>query len=172
MHPVIRFVAAGLLLMSVPAGQLSVGTAGAQSGLASASVDPTQPGTTIPARYLGFSHEWSDGPPLMGGGALLMGAPSNGTNPIYRQLIQNLLAYGAGPFEVRIGGNSTDSTAEPPGPSVVSPFAQLNSDLGVTFILSVNLGSGNVKLAADQARAYVQGMPPGSLDGIEIGNEP
>jgi hypothetical protein len=172
MHPFIRVLAIGLGLVLIPAAQLSASVGSAQSALASISVDPSQSGPSIPANYMGFSHEWWDSPPLMGGGALLMGSPSTGTNPIYRQLIQNLLAYGAGPFDVRIGGNSTEFTTEPGGPDVVSPFAQLNADIGATFILSVNLGGDKPQLAADQASAYVQGMPEGSLDAIEIGNEP
>ena len=172
MRSFIRLLAIGLALALVPVAQLSASVGSAQSVLASVNVDPTQPGNAISPKYMGFSHEWWDDPPLKGGGALLMGSPSTGNNPIYRQLIQNLLAYGAGPFVVRIGGNSTDFTGEASGPEVVSSFAQLNADIGASFILSVNLGANKPALAADQARAYVQGMPSGSLEGIEIGNEP
>jgi hypothetical protein len=161
-----------LVLVCLPAAQATAPLSSAQSNLAVASVDPTQPGATLSPTYLGFSHEWDDAPPLHGGGPTLMGSPGSGTNPIYRQLLENLLAYGAGPFPVRIGGNSTDYTKEPSGPNVVAPFAQLYSDIGATFTFGVNLASGNPKLGADQARAYVQGMPPGSIDAIEIGNEP
>jgi hypothetical protein len=100
-----------------------------------------------------------------------MGSPSTGTNPIYRQLVKNLMAYGAGPLIVRIGGNSTDQ-AGAPAEGVVAPFAQLFQDIGAKFYLGVNLGSDNVALATSQAEAFVSGMPPGSLIAIEIVNEP
>lgn len=141
----------------------------ADPSIASAVVDPTHPGTAIAPGYIGFSHEW-------GQAQLLMGVPSVGTNPIYRQLLANLSAYGGGPVSIRVGGNSTDTTGEPTA-NTIPPFAQLYQDMssptsGVSFILGVNLGSDNVALATDQAKQYVQGMPSGSIRAIEIGNEP
>jgi hypothetical protein len=132
--------------------------------IGSAQIAVAQPGATIPATFLGFSHEWTGAPTLMG-------SPSTGTNPIYRQLVKNLLAYGGGPLIVRIGGNSTDETGAPVA-GVVAPMAQLATDIGAKFTLGVNLGSDNVSLAAQQAAAYIPAMPAGSLLAIEIGNEP
>jgi hypothetical protein len=156
----------------------------ADTSIATATIDPTQPGSAIPAGFLGFSHEW-------GQAQLLMGDPAIGTNPIYRQLLENLMAYGGGPISIRVGGNTTDTTALPDA-STVSPFAQLFEDLkssrphesdrwrndfrheniGVSFILGVNLGSDVVELAASQAKVFVDNMPKGSIQAIEIGNEP
>ena len=131
--------------------------------LETATVDPTKPGVQIPATFMGFSHEWS-------GAAALMGTTGS-ANPIYRQLVKNLLAYGGGPLIVRIGGNSTDRTGEPMA-GAVAPMAQLYEDIGAKFALGVNLGSDDVSLATDQAKYYVANMPAGSLLAIEIGNEP
>jgi hypothetical protein len=133
------------------------------SALGTATINAANPGLQIPATFLGFSHEWTGGPQLMG--------QPGSTNPIYRQLVKNLLAYGAGPLIVRIGGNSTDTTGEP-ATGVVAPFEQLHQDIGAEFYLGVNLGSDNVQLATDQAQAYVTGMAGGGLEAIEIGNEP
>jgi Glycosyl hydrolase family 79 C-terminal beta domain len=133
------------------------------TALGSASVDPTKPGTQIQPSFLGFSHEWTSPP-------VLMGLPGN-TNPVYRQLVKNLTAYGGGPLLIRIGGNSTDKTTAPTT-GVVAPMAQLFTDLGEKFTLGVNLGSDDVALAAQQAQYYVANMPAGSLEAIEIGNEP
>jgi hypothetical protein len=133
------------------------------TALGSATVDPTQPGTQIQPSFLGFSHEWTSPP-------VLMGLPGN-TNPIYRQLVKNLTAYGGGPLLIRIGGNSTDKTVAPTT-GVVAPMAQLYTDLGSKFTLGVNLGSDDVTLATQQAQYYVANMPAGSLEAIEIGNEP
>jgi hypothetical protein len=133
------------------------------AALATVIVDMSQRGGVISPTFLGFSHEWNSAQQMMG--------PPPAPNPIYRQLVLNLLANGAGPLVVRVGGNSTDKTA-PPQAGVVDPFAQLYADLGVHFILGVNLGAGDVALATDQARAYLQAMPGGAVDAIEIGNEP
>jgi hypothetical protein len=133
------------------------------TALGTASVDPSKPGTLIQSSFLGFSHEWS-GPPV------LMGPPAN-TNPIYRQLVKNLTAYAGGPLLIRIGGNSTDTTTAPTT-DVVAPMAQLYTDLGAKFTLGVNLGSDDVALATQQAQYYVANMPTDSLEAIEIGNEP
>ena len=131
--------------------------------LASVHINPRQPSLAIPATFLGFSHEW-------GGAQIFMGSPSTGTNPIYRQLVKNLFAYGAGPLIVRVGGGSTDTSAAPTA-GEVDAFAQLYHDVGAKFYLGVNLGSNNVNLATDQAQFYAQHMPAGSLLGMEIGNE-
>lgn len=101
----------------------------------------------------------------------MMGDSTKGVNYIYRQLLQNLTAYRSGPLIVRIGGNSTDFTGEPTA-STARPFAEVASAVGARFTLGVNLGADNVNLAVDQANAFVSQMPAGTLDAIEIGNEP
>ncbi len=149
-----------------PVSESQTVTVATSTPLATATINAANPGLQIPPTFLGFSHEWS----ASSGGPALMGQPG-GTNPIYRQLVKNLMAYGAGPLIVRIGGNSTDTTGEPVA-GVVAPFEQLHQDIGAQFYLGVNLGSNNVQLAADQAQAYVNGMATGGLQAIEIGNEP
>ena len=129
----------------------------ADPSIGTAVIDAAHPGDAIPAGFLGFSHEW-------GQAQLLMGDPAIGTNPIYRQLLDNLTAYGGGPISLRIGGNTTDSTALPDA-GTVSPFAALFKDQrhdhkdGVFFYLGVNLGSDSVALATSQAQVFVQNMP-------------
>ena len=143
----------------------------ADPSIATAVIDAAHPGDAIPAGFLGFSHEW-------GQAQLLMGDPTIGTNPIYRQLLENLMAYGGGPISIRVGGNTTDSTALPDA-GTVRPFAALFEDLksskpheenrwgdefrhkriGVSFFLGVNLGSDSVALATSQAQVFVQNMP-------------
>jgi hypothetical protein len=113
---------------------------------------------------MGIAHEWGDA-------QAIMGSSGTGVNFIYRNLLNNLTAYGSGPVIVRIGGNSTDTSKEPTS-ATVQPFAELASSTGAHFYLGVNLGVGNVQLAVDQARAFVSEMPVHSLDAIEIGNEP
>jgi Glycosyl hydrolase family 79 C-terminal beta domain/IPT/TIG domain len=124
----------------------------------------TQPGQQIPLNFLGFSHEWGDAENVLGSSII-------GVNKIYRQLLKNLMNGGSYPFLIRIGGGSTDVTGEPTA-STIPPFAELANDMGVHFTFGVNLGSDDDQLAVDQATAYVSQMPAGSLDAIEIGNEP
>ncbi len=123
-----------------------------------------QPGQAIPENFVGFSAEWGEA-------QTLMGSAQNGRNNIYRQLLTNLQLGLSYPLQVRVGGSSTDKTGEP-STGAVQPLADLANDLGVHFTLGVNLGSDNPQLAQDQARFYVNQMPSGTLDAIEIGNEP
>jgi hypothetical protein len=139
------------------------GTDKAYSSFANVAIG-TAPGIAIPATFMGWSHEW-------GTAQYIMGDSTTGVDHIYRQLLQNLMAYGSGPILLRIGGDSSDKTPEPTS-TTAQPFAELAKALGVKFYLGVNLGSDNVELAVAQAKAYVSQMPPGSLDAVEIGNEP
>jgi len=139
------------------------GTGIASSSFANVGIGTT-PGRAIPATFLGLSHEW-------GAAQTMMGDSTTGVDNIYRQLLQNLTAYGSGPINLRIGGDSTDATEEPTS-TTAQPFAELAAALGTHFSLGVNLGTDNVNLAVDQAKAYISQMPAGSLDAIEIGNEP
>lgn len=131
--------------------------------LATVSIGAT-PGLPVSPQFLGLANEW-------GGGRQMMGSTETGVNTIYRTLIRNLLVYGAGPMVIRIGGNSTDTSGEPDSDTAL-PFAEMAHDLGAHFYLGVNLGADNVTLARDQAKAYIEQMPAGYLDAIEIGNEP
>jgi hypothetical protein len=131
--------------------------------LASVTVNET-PGLTIPSTFMGMSHEW-------GVAQFYMSDASRGVNTIYRQLLANLSSYGAGPINLRIGGNSTDSSTLPTS-TTIPPLAELATATGVKFELGVNLGSNNVALAKQQATAYASQMPAGSIQAIEIGNEP
>ena len=124
----------------------------------------SKPGLAIPATFMGLSHEWMTAQGLMGDS-------DRGVNAIYRQLLQNLTAFGSGPMRLRIGGSSTDRSGSPTA-TTAQPFAQLAKAMPVKFYLGVNLGADNVGLAVDQATAYANQMPPGALDAIEIGNEP
>lgn len=124
----------------------------------------TQAGQQIPLNFLGLSHEWGDAENVLGSSLV-------GTNTIYRQLLKNLMNGATYPFFIRIGGGSTDASGEPTV-NTIPPFAELASAMGVRFSLGVNLGSDNVQLAMDQTNAYLAQMPSGSINAIEIGNEP
>jgi hypothetical protein len=124
----------------------------------------TTPGVSIPTEFMGLSHEWGNTNRFMGNSVI-------GVNTGYRQLLLNLTAYGSSPVHLRIGGNSTDLTGAPSGDPVLS-FAELSKAMKNRFILGVNLGSDNTSLAVAQTQSYVSQMPAGSIDALEIGNEP
>lgn len=122
------------------------------------------PGREIPPSFLGLSHEW-------GTTMNLMGYSKTGVNEVYRRLLTNLTAYGSNPVDLRIGGNSTDTTGVPSGDRV-EPFAELSNALHVRFTLGINLGSGDLALSKKQVEFYLSRMPVGSIEAMEIGNEP
>ncbi|RYZ50984.1 MAG: hypothetical protein EOP49_12730, partial [Sphingobacteriales bacterium] len=139
------------------------------SAFATARIDPDHLGYAIKPGFLGLSHEW-------GQAQLMMGDPAIGTNPIYRQLLRNLTAHGGGPLSLRIGGETTDRTGEP-GANTLPPLERLYDDMdssvpGVSYLVSLNLGANDVALATRQANAIIEGLPLGSVQAFELGNEP
>ena len=132
------------------------------STVVSASIGSTT-GYVIQPNFVGFSHEWGDA-------EWFMGNSTDGINYAYRRLVANLTNNGS-PFLVRVGGYTTDTSAEP-NANTVAPFSELANAQGVHFTLGVNLGANNVQLAVDQATVFINGMPSGNLDALEVGNEP
>jgi hypothetical protein len=133
-------------------------------------VDPQQKMGRVPNLFLGFSLEWGEA-------KAMLGVPSTGTNPIFRQLTENLFPYGGGPIVMRIGGDSTDSRELSTSfskliPNEISAFSQFYKDDRAQFYLSVELGADDPNLAEKQARFFIKNMPENSLKAIEIGNEP
>lgn len=134
------------------------------SGTSVAATVELTPGRWVPQDFLGFSHEWGDAENMLGSSQI-------GTNYVYRQLLKNLMLNASYPFMIRIGGGSTDTSGEPTD-RTIPPFAELAKAMGAHFTLGVNLGSDNLNLANDQAKAYLSQMPSGSVAALELGNEP
>ncbi len=151
-------------------------------GLVTVTVSPDQPGTKIPADFLGFSHE----------APVLAQDYFDVNNAAFVHL---LTALGQG--TLRFGGNSVEWTywgAVPATAAATSragasgsatlaprPVTLLPADLDrmLAFaektqwrvILGVNLGYYSPKLAADEA-AYAWKADKAAITAIEIGNEP
>jgi hypothetical protein len=70
-----------------------------------------------------------------------------------------------------MGGNSTDFSLSPTA-LTDAPLADLATALHTRFILGVNLGSDDPSLAAAQVQNDLSQMPDGSIEALEIGNEP
>jgi hypothetical protein len=155
----------------------SLGDAGPASPTdATITVRPLAVGRAIPPGFVGVSVEYS---------ALshYTGLDPSAINPVFEQLLRNL-SPGQTP-QVRIGGNSSDSTwwpvpgmAKPRGilytlsPRWLALARTLATDTGARLTLGVDLEAGSPPLAAKEARALLHGVGTKHVAALEIGNEP
>jgi hypothetical protein len=111
--------------------------------------------------------------------------PLFGTDPtLFERALSLVRAPGSGPLVVRVGGDSADHTfwglarrSEPRwvmrvGPPMLGQMGSLVRRLGVRLILDLNLVTDTPLTAARWARAAAHSLPPGSIAGFEVGNEP
>jgi hypothetical protein len=140
------------------------------------AVDVAAARRVVPRAFLGLSIEWDS----VGAYAGPVGARSAGL----RALLAPLVARTGG-VALRIGGDTADQAwwnprGRPPPPSVlqdVTPatldaVAWLARGLRGPVTLDVNLALGDPYNALALARAARRRLPPGSLETLEIGNEP
>src|SRR3954453_10171140 len=146
--------------------------------LVRASVDPGAHATPIARHFLGVSAEYR-------GLLRLLGNPQAGGNPVATQLLANLATAGQGQPGLRIGGGSADSAwwnpamlQRPNGLEIdLGPFARdaivnFERATGSPLVLDMNFAADRVAYAREWASAVIDGLPPGTLDALEIGNEP
>lgn len=134
------------------------------SGVIATAVVGTSPILAIPPDFVGVSHEWTNA-------ATMMGSVASGINPLYTTLMTPIAQNMKAPLSIRIGGGSTD-TSGTANRATVQPFIDLTGRMSAKFILGVNLGANNLSLSEEQASTFVANMPAGSLQAVEIGNEP
>jgi hypothetical protein len=133
-------------------------------------------GRLISPGFLGFSFEFD-------GVRAYTGSNPRRINPVLVQLIRNLTP-GQAPV-LRIGGDSTDVSyapargVRPPayvdyrlGASWMATTAALAHELDARMIMGLNLAADQPALAAAEARDYLRTIGAGSIDALEIGNEP
>ena len=143
---------------------------------ATVSVSDHPVGAPIASGFLGFSFEFQ-------GVRAYTGSDPAHINPVLVQLIRNLTP-GQAPV-LRIGGNSTDVSYVPgPGvkplpyegyrltPSWMATTGALARALGARMIMGLNLAANDPALDAAEVRGYVNALPQGSIEAVEIGNEP
>jgi hypothetical protein len=130
------------------------------------------PTTAVPRSFFGLSLEYPD----------LPGYERN--LPVFESVLSQLHENYGGPLLLRIGGSSADQTyfvpaskAVPAGafrltPSWFAQTATLVRALNLHLILDLNLSAHSPSLGADVAAAALRWLPPGSVAGFEIGNEP
>jgi len=135
--------------------------------IATATVNASSPGLVIPASFGGITlFAIQDANDLMGTAA----AP----NPIYRQLIKNLIFPGQ-QFIITTEDDQGETAA--PTATQVSALGQLYTDLknsGFTVGIypGIPLCPNSTTLATGYATAWINDMPSGSMLGMVIGNEP
>jgi len=103
------------------------------------------------------------------------GEPATGKNTVLRQIMSNITQYGASPMTFKITAYEqypASAATYVPTAADVSAINQLYADTGSTFFVGVNLAADTPSIAINQAQAYASQMTPGSLLGLEIGNEP
>jgi hypothetical protein len=104
--------------------------------------------------------------------------------PVLERLLSLLQVRGDGPLILRIGGDSADCTFWQPRPQTLPPWglaltsawwrvmSVLLRRVNARVILDLNLVTGTPVMAARLAAAAEHDLPPGSIVGFEIGNEP
>jgi hypothetical protein len=140
--------------------------------LATVTVSPSVAPASVPRGYFGLSTEyWT----------LPMYAPHLA---VFERVLGLLHVRGSGPFVLRIGGDSADQTFWATGtrrlpawalrltPGWTNVARRLVRRLGLRLILDLNLITDTPASAARWARAAARRLPPGSIAGFEVGNEP
>jgi len=152
------------------------GTAPSTAGAPVVTVTPGREGRAIPAGFLGLSLE-------LPSVEAYAGVDPAALDPVFEQLIRNLTP-GQHPV-LRIGGDSADwswwpvaGIARPPGVtySLTADWLQVTAALaralGARLIVGVNLEADNTTLASAEASALIDGIGPGAVTALELGNEP
>jgi hypothetical protein len=139
-------------------------------------VDPSRSGRTVPRSFLGLSTEWDSVGAYAG--------PRGHRDAGLRALLAPLVAQTGG-LALRVGGDTADqawwnprglprpaTVLEDVTPVTLDAVAWLARGLGGPVTLDVNLALGDPHNARALARAARRRLPRGSLDTLEIGNEP
>ncbi|WIA08610.1 hypothetical protein OEZ85_008039 [Tetradesmus obliquus] len=122
-------------------------------------VNLDQPLLQIPQSFLGISHEWTH-------------VEEINNIPGYKDIIRLLTSYGSGPFNIRVGGGSTDKQAYVFPQYVYDALRQVHEETGAQYIMSVNLEHGDYELSRAQLKMIKDNLPAEAVLATEIGNEP
>jgi hypothetical protein len=146
--------------------------------LVRATVNPGSHGTRIARHFLGISAEYR-------GLLRIIGNTQAGVNPVAAQMLANLASAGQGFPGLRIGGGSADSAWWNPGalqrpngleidlgPFARDSIANFERATRSPLILDLNFAADRVAYARAWAKAMLDALPRGTLEALEIGNEP
>lgn len=137
------------------------------NSIATATVNASSPGLAISPGFGGIVlFAIQDANDLLG--------PAVAPNPIYRKLIKNLTFSGQR-FILTTEDDQGETTA--PSPTQVSALGQFYTDMknsGFTIGIypGIPMCPDSTALATSYATAWINNMPPGSMLGMVIGNEP
>ena len=172
---VVLFVAAAVLTAHPATTPAATSTSRAQivrPSVVTVTISPRAPTTRIPRSFLGFSTEYWTLP------------VDERHTLLYERLLTLVHVPGDGPFVLRIGGDSSDQAVWDPDarrlppwafavtPAFVKRTARIVRRLHLRVILDINTLSATPKSAAAFVRAAKALLPPGSIIGYAIGNEP
>jgi hypothetical protein len=140
--------------------------------IANVPINPSAPAQAISPNFMGIAQDIAETSDLVGTATCNETCTSN-MNPIYKQLIGNLVLYGNGPMLIRLLGDIGDSSdPDHYDRPHLAPLWQLHQDLGVRFFAGVDFKDNDTQTAHDEAAALVAVLPGDALQGIELGNEP
>ncbi len=143
-----------------------------QLARATLTVSPGEPLLAVPRSFLGVSTEYWALPIYARRMAL------------FERVLEMLHVPGSGPLVLRVGGDSADHAFWNPRATRLPQWAfalnppwlglarELVHRLGVRLIVDLNLITDSPAAAAVWASAAEHGLPPHSIVGFEIGNEP
>ena len=133
-------------------------------------------GRLIPPGFLGLGFEYKTLPRYTGDNP-------QAVNPVLEQLIRNLTP-GQAPV-LRLGGDTTDRSWWPVGGMQAPPLLSyaltplwaavvhtLSQNLDARLIMDTNIQADSKVIAATEAQALIGGIGRGSIEALELGNEP
>jgi hypothetical protein len=154
----------------------ATGSRTARAAGALVTIDLTRTGPAVPRSFLGLSTEWDSVEAYTGADGHRRAALLRLLEPLVRE---------AGGLALRVGGDTADQAwwnprgrPRPAGvlqdlnPATLDAVAWLARGLGGPVTLNVNLALGDPHNALALARAAQRRLPRGSLDTLELGNEP
>jgi hypothetical protein len=169
-------VAAATVLGSCGATHRAVATRASRAADALVQIDTGRAGRTVPRSFLGLSIEWDSVEAYAGP----RGRRRTGLRALLAPLVRE-----TGGLALRIGGDTADQAWWNPGasrrpatvlqdvtPATLAAVAWLAGSVRGPVTLDVNLALGDPHNALALARAARRRLPPGSLETLEIGNEP
>jgi hypothetical protein len=130
--------------------------------VATVQINPAASTQAIPPNFLDIGQEMADT-------LTMVGTSSSNMNPIYEQLLKNLILYANAPMLIREYADGANSDVY--GQNYLAALSQLNKDLGVQFFVGVDFVDDVVSTATGEAADLAAGLPAGALQAIELGNE-
>lgn len=138
-------------------------------------VDPRRVVRTIPDGFLGLAIEYYKFMDYAGDDPGMV-------DPVLEQLIRNLSP--GQPFDLRIGGDSTDwswwpvpGMQTPPGvsyaitPAFIDTLRAVSQSVNARLILGINFRTDSKEVASKEAQSLLAGLAP-RVEALELGNEP